>query len=159
MDCSTPGFPVHHQLPELTQTHVHRVGDAIQPSHSLSSPSHPTFSLSQHQSLFQWVSSSHQVAKYWHFSFSISPPVNIQDWFPLGLTGWISLQSRRLSGSMVENLSAREEAWVRSLVGEDSLKKNMAIHSSILAWKILWTEEPGGLQSMGSQKSWTLLSD
>ena len=60
---------------------------------------------------------------------------------------------------MVENLSAREEAWVRSLVGEDSLKKNMAIHSSILAWKILWTEEPGGLQSMGSQKSWTLLSD
>ena len=63
MDCSTPGFPVHHQLPELAQTHVHRVGDAIKPSHPLSSPSPPAFSLSQHQSLFQWVSSSHQVAK------------------------------------------------------------------------------------------------
>ena len=63
MDCSTPGFPVPHQLPELTQTHVHWVGDAIQPSHPLSSPSPPAFNLSQHQDLFQWVSSSHQVAK------------------------------------------------------------------------------------------------
>ena len=53
MDCSTPGFPVHHQLPELTQTHVHRFGDAIQPSHPLSSPSLPTFNLSQEQGLFQ----------------------------------------------------------------------------------------------------------
>ena len=63
LDCSTPGFPVHHQLPELTQTHVHRVGDAIQPSHPLSPPSLPAFSLSQHRGLFQGVSSSHQVAK------------------------------------------------------------------------------------------------
>ena len=63
MDCNTPGLPVHHQLPELTQTHVHKVGDAIQPSNPLSSPSPPAFSLSQHQHLFQWVSSSHQVAK------------------------------------------------------------------------------------------------
>ena len=63
MDCSTPGFPVHHQLPELAQTHVHRVGDAIHPSHPLLCPSPPTFNLSQHQGLFQWVSSSHQVAK------------------------------------------------------------------------------------------------
>ena len=62
MDCSTPGFPVHHHLPELPQTHVHWVSDAIQPSHPLSSPS-PAFNLSQHQCLFQWVSSSHQVAK------------------------------------------------------------------------------------------------
>ena len=62
-DCSIPGFPVHHQLPELAQTHVHRVNDAIQPSHPLSSPSHPTFNLSHHQDFFQWVSSSHQVAK------------------------------------------------------------------------------------------------
>ena len=57
MDCSTPGFPVHHQFPELTQTHVHRISDAIQPSHPLSSPS-PTFNLSQHQGLFKCVSSS-----------------------------------------------------------------------------------------------------
>ena len=63
MDCSTPGFPVHHQLPELIQTHVHRVGDAIQPSHPLSSLSLPAFNLSHHQGLFKWVSSLHQVAK------------------------------------------------------------------------------------------------
>ena len=58
-----PGLPVHHQLPESTQTHVHRVVDAIQPSHSLSSPSPPVLNLSQHQGIFKWVSSSHQVAK------------------------------------------------------------------------------------------------
>ena len=63
LDCSTPDLPVHLQLPEVTQTHVHWVGDAIQPSHPLSSPSPPTFSLSQHKGLFQWVSFSHQVAK------------------------------------------------------------------------------------------------
>ena len=63
MDCSTPGFPVHHQLPELAQTHVYWVGDDIQRSHPLSSPSPPDFNLSQHQGLFQWVRSSHQVAK------------------------------------------------------------------------------------------------
>ena len=63
MDCSMPGFPVHLQLPELAQTHVHRVGDVIQPSHSLSFLSPPAFNLSQHQSLFQRVSSLHQMAK------------------------------------------------------------------------------------------------
>ena len=63
MDCSTPVFPVHHQLPELAQTRVHRVSDAIQPSHPLLFPSPPTLSLSQNQGLFQGVSSSHQVAK------------------------------------------------------------------------------------------------
>ena len=69
MDCSTPGFPVHHQLPELAQTHVHRVGVAIQLSHPLLSPSPPAFNLSQHQSLFQRI----QWPKYWSFSFSINP--------------------------------------------------------------------------------------
>ena len=67
MDCSTPGLPVHHQLPEFTQTHVHWVGDAIQPSHSLSSPLPLAFNLSQHQGLFKWVRSSHQVAKVLEF--------------------------------------------------------------------------------------------
>ena len=67
MDCSMPGFPVHHQLLELTQTHVLRVSDAIQPYHPLSCPSPPAFSLSQHQGLFKWVSSSHQVAKVLEF--------------------------------------------------------------------------------------------
>ena len=67
MDCSTPSFLVHHQLPKLAQTHVHQVGDAIPPSHLLLSPSPPAFSLSQHQGLFQWISSSHQVAKVLEF--------------------------------------------------------------------------------------------
>ena len=69
MNHSTPGLPVHHQLLESTQTHVHRVGGAIQPSHPLSSPSPPAFSLSQHQGLFRWVSSSHQVLKVLAFQF------------------------------------------------------------------------------------------
>ena len=67
VDCSTPGLPVHHQLLEFTQTHVHWVGDAIQPSHPLLSPSPPALNLSQHQGLFRWVSCSHQVAKVLEF--------------------------------------------------------------------------------------------
>ena len=69
MDCSTPGFPASHQHPELAQAHVHRVSYAIQPSHTLSSPSPPTFNLSQHQGLSQCI----RWPKYWSFSFSISP--------------------------------------------------------------------------------------
>ena len=92
MDCSTPGFSVHHQLLDLTQIHIHWVNDAIHPSHPLSSPSSPAFNLSQHQGLFKWVSSSHQV------SASISVlPINTQEWSHLGWTGWISLQSKGLS--------------------------------------------------------------
>ena len=67
MNRSTPGLPVHHQLPEFTQIHVHRVGDAIQPSHPLSSPSSAAPNPSQHQGLFQWVNSSHEVAKVLEF--------------------------------------------------------------------------------------------
>ena len=67
MDCNTPGFLVHRQLPEIAQTYVHWVGDAIQPSHLLLSPSPPAFALSQHQHLFKWVSSSHQVVKVSEF--------------------------------------------------------------------------------------------
>ena len=78
MNCSTPGLPVHHQLPESTQTHVHRVGDAIQPSHPLSSPSPHAPNPSQHQSVFQWVNSSREVAKVLefqleHLSFQRNP--------------------------------------------------------------------------------------
>ena len=79
MDCSTPGSPVHHQLLELIQTHIHRVSDAIQPSHPLSSPS-PVFNFPQHQDLFQWVSSLHQVAKLLEFQLQHPIlPMNIQD--------------------------------------------------------------------------------
>ena len=73
MNRSTSGLPDHHQLPKFTQTHIHWVGDAIQPSHPLSSPSPSAPNPSQNQGLFQWVNSSHEVAKYWSFSFSISP--------------------------------------------------------------------------------------
>ena len=73
MDCSTPGFPIHHQLQELAQTHVNQVGDAIQPSHPLLSPSPPAFNLSQHQGLFNESVLHIRWPKYWNFSFSISP--------------------------------------------------------------------------------------
>ena len=73
MNCSASGFPVHHQLPEFTQTHVHWVGDAIQPFHPLLSPYPPTFNPSQHQGLFQWVSFSYHVAKVLEFQLNISP--------------------------------------------------------------------------------------
>ena len=82
MDCSMPGFPVLHYLPELAQTHVHWVDDAIKPSHPLSSPSPPAFNLSQHQGLFQWVNSSHEVAKVLelqlqYHSFQRNPRVDL----------------------------------------------------------------------------------
>ena len=90
MNHSTPGLPVHHQLPEFTQTHVHWVSDAIQPSHSLSSPSPLAPNPSQHQSPFQWVNSLHEWPKYWSFSFSIIPSKGIpglisfrMDWLDL----------------------------------------------------------------------------
>ena len=95
MDCSMPGFLVHHQLPKLAQTHVHWVSDAMPPSHPLSSPSPPAFNLSQNQGLFQWEGSSHQCGQSIGVSVSASDlPVNIQGWFPLLLTGFISLQSK-----------------------------------------------------------------
>ena len=112
MGCSTPSLPVHHQLPELTQTHVHQVGDAIQPSHPLSSPSPPAFNLSQHQGLFQWVSSSHQVAKVLDFSFSISP-------------------SNEYSG-----LSSFRMDWLDLLVVQGTLKSLLQHHSSKVP--VLW---------------------
>ena len=98
MDCSTPGFPAHHLLPELAQTHVHWVGGAIQPSHPLSSPLPPAFNVSQHQGLFQWISffalGGQNIGAS---SLSSVLSMNIQDWVPLWLTGWISLQSKGLS--------------------------------------------------------------
>jgi len=94
MDCSTPGFPVLHHLPEFAQTQVHWIGDAIQPSHPLSSPSPPIFNLSQHQSLpVSWVF----ISSGQGIGASASAPVfsmNVQSWFPLGLAGLISLLSK-----------------------------------------------------------------
>ena len=97
MDCSTPGFPIQHELPELAQTHVHWVNDAIQPSHPLIAFSFclQSFPASQSFQMSQFFTSGGQ-----SIGTSVSAsvlPMNIQDWFPLGLKGWISLQSKGLS--------------------------------------------------------------
>ena len=98
VDWSMTGLPVHHQLPEFIQTHVHWVRDAIQPSHPMLSPSPPAFNLSQHRGLFIWVNSSHQGATVLEFQLQHqSFQWTLKDWFPLGLTGWISLLSKGLS--------------------------------------------------------------
>ena len=112
MNRSTPGLPVHHQLLESTQTHVHWVGDAIQPSHPLSSHSPPALNLSQYQSLFQWVSSSHQVTKKVSASTSVLP-LNTQDWSALGWTDWISLQSKELP-SLLQHRGSKESILLHS---------------------------------------------
>ena len=107
MNYSTPGLPVHHQLPEFTQTHVHRVGDDIQPSHPLSSPS-PAFNPSQNQSFIM-----SQVFPLGGQSTGASAsvlPINIQDWFSLGLTGLISLQSKGLS-SLFSNTTVQKHRF------------------------------------------------
>ena len=96
MNRSSPGLPVHHQLLEFTQTHVHLVGDAIHPSHPPSSPSPPAPNPSQHQGLFQWVNSLREAAKVLEFSFSISPSSE-HPGLIFGWTGWISLKSKGLS--------------------------------------------------------------
>ena len=96
-DISTSGFPFHHKLPESTQTHVYHGSHTIQPSHPLLSPSPPAFNLSQHQSFqmshfFSWGGQSIEV-----LALASALQMNIQDWYPLGLTGWTSVQSKGLS--------------------------------------------------------------
>ena len=97
VDCSMPGFPVLHYLSEFAQTHVHWVDDAIKPSHSMSPSSPPVLNLSQHQGLFQWVSSSSGSHSIRASASASVLPMNIQGGFPLGLTGLISLLSKGLS--------------------------------------------------------------
>ena len=94
MNCSTPSLPVHHQLREFTQTRVHRVSDAIQPSHPLSSPSLPATDPSQHQRLFQWVNSASGGQSIGVSASASFLPKNTQDWSPLEQAGWISLCPR-----------------------------------------------------------------
>ena len=97
MDCNMPGIPVLHYFPKFAQTHVQWVGDAIQPSRPLSSPSPSAFNLSQHQGLFQHVGCLHQVAKILASAWASVLPMNIQGWFPWGWTGLISLLTKGLS--------------------------------------------------------------
>ena len=97
MDCSTPDLSVHCQLPGFTQTHVHWVSDAIQPPHPLSSSSPPALNLAQHQGLFQWVTQFFASGGQSIGASASVFPMNVHDWFPLGLTGLISLLSKGLS--------------------------------------------------------------
>ena len=126
MDCSTPGFPVFYQLLKLAQTHVHRVGDAIQPSHPPLSPPPPAFNLSRDQGLFQWVSFQSGGQS---ISASASVlPMNTQDWFPLQLTGLISLQSKWLS-RVLSNTTVQKHQFFGAQV---SLWSNSRIHIWLL---------------------------
>ena len=106
MDCSPPGFPVHHQLPELAQTHVHQISDAIQPSHPLSPPSPPVLNLSQHQGPFQGVSSFHQVAKV------------------------LELQLQHQPSNEYSGLISFKIDWFHLLAVQGSLKSLLQYHSS-----------------------------
>ena len=111
IDCSTQGLPVHHQIPEFTQTHVHWIGDAIQPSHPLWSPSPPAFNLSQPQGLFKMSQLFASGGQRIGVSASASVlPINIQDWFPLEWTGWISLQSKGLA-SVFSNTTVQKHQF------------------------------------------------
>ena len=121
MNHSTPGLPVHQQLLEYTQTKVHWVDDAIQPSHPLSSPS-PALTLSPHQGLFKWDSSSHQL-------LASILPMNNDNWSPLGWTGWISLQSRGFS-RVFSNTTIQKHQFLEAQL---SLQSNSHIHPWL--WK------------------------
>ena len=122
MECSTPGFLVHHQLPKLVQTHVHWVRNAIQPCDPLSSPSPPTFNLSQHQGLLmsQFFPSGGQ-----SIGVSVSAsvlPMNIQDWFPIGLTGLISFNYGKIIALIIRTFVGKVKKWSHSVVS-DSLRR------------------------------------
>ena len=128
MNCSTPGLPVHHQLLEFTQTPVHRVGDAIHPSHSLSSPSPPACNLSQHQGLFQEVSSSIRWPKYWNFSFSIGLP-NVYSGLIFFRIDWlISLLPKKLWRVFSSTIALKHQFFGVQL----SSQSNSHIHTWLL---------------------------
>ena len=129
VNCRMPGLPVHHQLPESTQTHVHWVGDAIPPSHLLSSPPPPALSLSQHQGLFKWVSFSQSGSQSIGVSASASVlPMSIQNWFPLGWTGWIYLQPKGLS-RIFSNITVQKHQFFGTHLSSQS---NSHIHTWLL---------------------------
>ena len=125
MNLSTLGLPIHHQLPEFTQTHVHRVSDAIQPSHPLSSPSLPAPNPSQHQGLFQWVNSAWGGQSIGVSASASVLPMNTQDWSPLGWTRWISLQSKGLS-RVFSNTTVQKHQFFGTQLSSES---NSYIHT------------------------------
>ena len=115
----------HHQLPEFTQTHVHRVGDAIQPSHPLLSPLPPAPNPSQHQNLFQWVNSSHEMAKVLVSASASLLLKNTQGCSPSEWTGWISLQTKGLSG-VFSNTTVQKHQFFEA---QPSSQSNSHIHT------------------------------
>ena len=122
-------LPVYHQLPEFTQTHVHWVHDAIQPSHPLLSPSAPAFNLSPASGSFQMSKFFRSGGQRIGASASTSVlPINIQDWFPLGLTGWISLKSKGLSRVFSNAIVQKHQFFGAQL----SLQSNSHIHTWLL---------------------------
>ena len=129
-DCSTPGLPVHHQLPESTQTHVHWVGDAIQPSHPLSPPSPPAFNLPQHLGLFQWVSFC---IRWPSIGVPVSAsvlPMNIEDWFPSIFNG---LDGSPCSPKGLSRVFSNTTVQKRQFFGAQlSLQSSSHIHAWLL---------------------------
>jgi len=147
MNHSTPGLPVHHHLPEFTQTHVHRVGDTIQPSYPLSSPFPPAPNPSHHQSLpmsqlFAWGGQSIGVS-----ALALFLPKNTQDWSPSEWTGWISLQSKGLS-RVFSNTTVQKYQFFRAQLSSQS---NSHIHTWPLE-KALMLGGIGGRRRGGRQR-------
>ena len=147
MNHSTPGLPVHQKLPEFTQTHAHRVGDAIQPSHPLSSPLllppiPPSIRVFSNESTLRM-----RWPKYWSFSFSISPssdhPGLIS--FSILYTSTRASQVALMMKSLLANAGRCKRHRFNPWVGKIPLEECMATHSNILAWRIPWTEEPDRL--------------
>ena len=128
LDCSMPGFPVHHQLPELAQTHVHWVSDAIQQFQSLSSPSPSALNLSQHQGLSSESVLHIRWPSIWISASASVLPVNIQDWFPLWLTGLISLLSKGFSRVFSNTIVQKHQFFGAQL----SLWSESCIHTWLL---------------------------
>ena len=138
MDCSTPGFSVHHQFPELPQTHVHRVGDVIPPSHPLLSPSPPAFNLSQHWSfpMSQFFPSSGQ--SIWASDSVLVLTMNIQACFPLGFTDLISLQFQGLS-RVFSNTTVQKHQFFSAQL---SIWSSFHIYTWLLEKPYLWLDGP-----------------
>ena len=138
MDCSTPGFPVHHQLPELAQTHVHQVGDAIQPYHSLLSPSLPAFSLSQHQGFS--IESVLQIRwpKYWNFNFSINPSNKYS-----GLISFMIDWSDVIAVQLILKNLLQHQSWKALILQHSAI---FIVHSHIHTWLLekpyFWLDGP-----------------
>ena len=132
MDCSTPSFPVLHYLPEFAQTLVHRVNDAIQPSYPLSPLSLSALSLSQHQGIFQWVSSSHLEHGIGASDWASVLPMNIQGWFPLGLTclTLLSMGLSRVLNTKFQFFGTQPSVWSKSQICTWLLEKSCFLCSS-----------------------------